>query len=178
MRKEKKEETVQQLAERLERCHIAIATDYRGLTVAQMAELRSRLRQQGVEYRVVKNTLTRFAAAAAEKEELTPVLEGPVALAFGYDDVTVPARALLEYIQSTKSTLQIKGGLLEQRALSAEEVRGLATLPPRDVLIARVMGTMQGPITGLVGALNGIIVGFVNVLNARREQLEGGSYGG
>jgi large subunit ribosomal protein L10 len=174
MRREKKGEVVRQLAEKLSRCNIAITTDYRGLSVAEMTELRRRLRQGEIEYRVIKNTLTRFAAEQAGKEGLTSIIEGPTAIAFGYGDIAAPAKALIDYIRSSKSELKIRGGLLDRRVLSAAEVTALATLPPKEELIAKLLGGMQGPLFALVGVLNATLAGFLGVLNARVKQLEGG----
>ncbi len=174
MRKEKKREAVSQLAEKLSGCNIAITTDYRGLSVAEMTELRRGLRQAGVEYRVVKNTLTRFAAKQAGKEGLSQVIEGPTAIAFGYGDVTEPAKALIDYIRSSGGALRIRGGLLEQRVLTPSEVEALATLPSREVLMAKLLAGMQGTVFGLVQVLNATLVGLVGLLSARVKQLEGG----
>jgi large subunit ribosomal protein L10 len=174
MRKEKKKEAVSQLAEKFSRCNIAITTNYRGLSVAEMTELRRRLRQGGIEYRVIKNTLARFAAKLAGKEGLNQIIEGPTAIAFGYSNVTEPAKALIDYIRSSRGRLTIRGGLLGQRVLTASEVTDLATLPPKEVLMAKVLGAMQGPISALVNVLNSTLVGIVGMLNARIRQLEGG----
>lgn len=175
MRRDEKKEVVTQLADKLSQCKIAITTDYRGLPVAEMTELRRRLRQRQVEYRVVKNTLVRFAAEQAQRSEFTQIVEGPTAIAFGYDDITEPAKALLEYVRSSGSILKIKGGLVDRRVLSAAEVAGLATMPPREVLVAKLLGGMKGPIVGLVNVLNANLTGLVYVLDARVKQLEGGS---
>jgi len=174
MRLEQKKETVSELADKLARATIAITTSYSGLTVAQMTELRRRLRQEQIEYRVVKNNLARFAAEQTGREGLTSVIQGPTAIAFGYGDVVAPAKTLLDYIRSTKIELGILGGLMEDRVLSAAEVTALATLPSREVLIARVLSGMQGSIYGLVNVLNANIVGLVYLLNARKQQLEEG----
>jgi len=174
MRREEKKEAVKELADKLSRCNIAITTDYRGLSVAEMTELRRHLRQAGVEYRVIKNTLAGFAAEQAGKKGLISVIEGPTAIAFGYGNVTTPAKALLDYIRSSKSELKIKGGLLNRRVLSPSEVTTLATLPPREELVAKLLGVMQGNILSLVRVLNANIAGFMSVLNARIRQLEGG----
>jgi large subunit ribosomal protein L10 len=174
MRKEEKKEAVRELAQKLSGCDIAITTNYRGLSVAEMTELRRRLRQAGIEYRVIKNTLARFAAEQAGKEGLTTIIEGPTAIAFGHDDVAAPAKALLDYIRSSKSELKIRGGLLDRRVLSAAEVTTLATLPPKEELIAKLLAGMQGTILGLVNVLNANITSFLNLLNARMKQLEGG----
>jgi large subunit ribosomal protein L10 len=174
MRKEEKKEAVRELAQKLSGCDVAITTNYRGLSVAEMTELRRRLRQAGIEYRVIKNTLARFAAEQAGKEGLTTIIEGPTAIAFGHGDVAAPAKALLDYIRSSKSELKIRGGLLDRRVLSAAEVTTLATLPPKEELITKLLAGMQGTILGLVNVLNANITSFLNLLNARMKQLEGG----
>jgi len=175
MRIDEKKEVVEELAAKLSRCNIAITTDYRGLPVAEMTELRRRLRQREIEYRVVKNTMVRFAAEKAEKSEFTSIVEGPIAIAFGYGDITDPAKALIDYIRSSGSGLKIIGGLLDQRVLSASEIANLANLPPKEVLVSKLLGGMKGPIIGLVNVLNANIADFLYVLNARMKQLEGGS---
>ena len=177
MRREKKEEAVRQLAQKISRCNIAVATDYRGLSVAEMTELRRRLRQAEVEYRVIKNTLARFAAEQAGKEGLSQIIEGPTAIAFGHGDIANPGRVLLDYIRSSKAALTIRGGLLEQRVLSASEVTALAALPSKEVLIAKLLGGLQGTIFSLAQVLNATPTGLVRILNARIQQLEGGGNG-
>ncbi len=174
MRKEEKREAVEELAGKLSRCTIAITTDYRGLSVAEMTELRRQLRQRGVEYRVIKNTLARLAAEQAGKEGIINVIEGPTAIAFSYSDITEPAKALIDHIRTAKSELRIRGGLLDQRVLSASEVTTLATLPPREDLIAKMLAVMQGTVFSLVQVLNANVAGFLGVLNARMKQFEGG----
>jgi large subunit ribosomal protein L10 len=174
MRLEQKKEVVSELAEKLERANIAITTSYRGLTVSQMTELRRKLRQEEIEYRVLKNNLARFAAEQAGREGLTSVIEGPTAVALGYGDVVKPAKTLLDYIRSSKVELGILGGLMGNRVLSAAEVTALAALPPKEVLIAKLLSGMQGSIYGLVNVLNANIAGFLNLLAARKKQLEEG----
>ena len=174
MRKEEKKEAVRELAQKLSGCDVAITTDYRGLSVAEMTELRRRLRQGGIEYRVIKNTLARFAAEQAGKEGLTSIIEGPTAIAFGHGDVAAPAKALVDYIRSSKSELKIRGGLLDRRVLSIAEVTTLATLPPKEELIAKLLAGMQGTILALVNVLNANITGLLGLLIARSKQLEGG----
>jgi large subunit ribosomal protein L10 len=174
MRLEQKKEVVSELAEKLERANIAITTSYRGLTVAQMTELRRKLRQEEIEYRVLKNNLARLAAEQAGREGLTSVVEGPTAVALGYGDVAKPAKTLLDYIRSTKIELGILGGLMGHKVLSTADVTALAALPPKEVLIARLLSGMQGSIYGLVNVLNANITGFLNLLEARKKQLEEG----
>lgn len=174
MRLEEKKQAVRELAQKLERSSIVITTNFRGLSVAEMTELRRRLRQEEIEYRVIKNNLAHFAAEQAGKEGLISIIEGPTAIAFGYGNVVAPAKALIDYIRSAKSELRISGGLMEQRVLSASEVATLATLPPKEVLIAKLLSGMQGSILALVNVLNANITGLVSLLVARRKQLEGG----
>ena len=174
VKKEKKAELVDLIKEKLDRAEIVIATDHRGLTVAEMSRLRHKLRQQGVKYRMVKNTLADFAATAAGKPDLSRLLQGPTALAFGYDDVIQPAKALSDYQCSSETTLSIKGGLLAGKLLMPEDIIALAKLPPKDELIGRVVGLVQSPLSRLLIALNGNVQNFMGVLQARIKQFEGG----
>ncbi len=174
MLKQKKEQMIDELTDSLSRCTIAIATDYRGLTAKEMVQLRRKLTTMGIEYKVIKNTLTRFAADKAAKKQLDPLLTGPVAIAFGFDDVLKPAQALREHIRTAGSVLQIKGGILGDKLLTPEDILALATMPPREVLIARFLGQLQAPIQALHNVLSAPIRGFLNVMQARAKQLEGG----
>ena len=171
--REKKTEIVAELKELFAECNIAILTDYRGLSVAEAIDLRGKLRAAGVKYRVVKNTLARLAAEAAERPDVAGLFDGPVAIAFGYDDMTVPAKALVDYISASQSSLSVKAGFLADRLLTAGEVNTLATLPSREVMVAKVLGTMQSPIVRLLSCLESPIRGMVGVLGARIKQLEG-----
>ena len=169
MLREKKAQIVSNLADDLSRTTIVIATDYRGLLAKQMAELRNALAKAGVGYHVVKNTLAYRAADQIGKPQLRDIIEGPVALAFGYDDVVNVAKALNQYIKSTTLPLEIKGGLLGDRILPAEEVLKLASLPPREVLIARLLGQLQAPVGSLHNVLNFPLRGLLNVLQSRAQ---------
>lgn len=171
--KEKKAQLIDSLQEVFSRCSVGVLTDYRGLTAAEMTELRRQLREANVEYRVVKNTLARFAAERAGKDELVSFFEGPVAIAFGYGDITEPAKALAAYIEDAKVEMTLKGGFLPDRMLSLEEVETLSKLPPREILLARVVGGIQSPISALVGRLSAPMTGLVGVLQSRIKQLEG-----
>jgi len=177
MKLEEKKQAVSELAQKLERSNIVITTNYIGLTVAEMTELRRKLRHEEIEYRVIKNTLAYFAAEQAGKENLNSIIEGPTAIAFGYGDETAPAKVLLDYIRTAKSELKISGALMNERVLSTSEVATLATLPPKEVLIAKLLSGMQGSIFALVNVLNANIAGFTNLLVARKKQLEGGQNG-
>lgn len=172
--REKKGRLIEGLTERLSRCSIAIAVDYRGVTAREMMQLRRLLADSGIEYRVVKNTLTKFAAERAGVQQLGSLLTGPVALAFSFDDVVKPAQILREYIQSSGSPLQIKGGILHGKLLSAAEVASLATLPPKEVLLARLVGQLQAPLQALHNVLSAPFRSLIGVLDARVRQLEAG----
>jgi large subunit ribosomal protein L10 len=174
MLRQKKEQMIDELTNSLSRCTIAIATDYRGLTAKEMVQLRRRMTTMGIEYRVIKNTLTRFAADKADKKQLESLLNGPVAIAFGFGDVVKPAQVLREHIRSAGSVLQIKGGILGDKLLTPEDIIALATLPSREVLLARLAGQLQAPIQALHNVLSAPLRGFLNVMQARAKQLEGG----
>jgi large subunit ribosomal protein L10 len=174
MSKEKKAQIIDSLQQLFSRCSIGILTDYRGQSANEMAELRRRLRELGIEYKVVKNTLAQFAARRAGWEEMASFFEGPVAIAFGYGDITEATRALADYIQTSKAGIRIKGGFLPNRLLSPEDVATLSTLPARKVLLAKVLAGMQSPISALVSYLTTPIRGIIGVIQARIQQLEGG----
>lgn len=173
VKKEKKPAEVDAITEKLNRSEIVIATDYRGLTVANVTELRAKLRQADVEYQVVKNTLARFAANAAEKSNLLELLTGPTALAYGYYDVVQPAKVLTDYMRTAETSFDIKGGILGQQLLSRQEIIALARLPSREELISKVIGLLQSPIHGLLNVLNGNVQCLIGVIQARIKQLEG-----
>ena len=174
MSREEKTLIIEQLQEVFSKCSVGILTDYRGLSASEINSLRNKLRELGVEYKVVKNTLARFALARAGKDELVSFFEGPVAIAFGYGDITEPAKALADYIGTSKISLSIKGGFFSDRLLTAKDVMTLSTLPPREILLAKLLGGMQAPIMALLGCLNAPVRGLMGVLQARIQQLEEG----
>jgi len=171
MLREKKVQIVNNLADDLSRSNIIIATNYQGLLAKQMGELRNALAKAGVEYHVVKNTLVYRAADQAGKPQLRDIIEGPVALAFGYNDIVNTAKALNQYIKSAALSLQIKGGLLGDRILLPEEVVSLANLPTREVLISKLIGQLQAPIGTLHNILNLPLQGLLNVLQNRAQTI-------
>ncbi len=170
--KDQKAEQVDLIAEKLKRAKIAVLTDYRGLTVTQLQELRGKLRTGDVEYRVVKNTLARRAAEAAGHTALQKELEGPIAIAFGYDDLGVPARLLNEFVRTTRLKLDIVGGLVEGRVFTPDQVKQLADLPSRESLLAQLLGTLQSPVGQLVGIMQTPVQQLVGVLSAYKEKME------
>ena len=173
MSREKKAQTIDRLQDTFSKCSIGILTDYRGLSTPEITVLRRKLRESSVEYKVVKNTLARFAGERAGKGDLVSFFEGPVAIAFGYGDITEPAKILTGYIRTSKASLSIKGGFLGDRLLTSEDVATLSTLPSREILLAKVLCEMQSPIITLLGCLTTPIRGAIGVLQARIKQLEG-----
>jgi large subunit ribosomal protein L10 len=171
-RKEQKAEQVELLTEKLRKAKVAVLTDYRGLTVTQIQELRGKLRTGDVEYRVVKNTLARRAAEAAGVAELQPKLEGPVAIAFGYDDLSQPSKLINEFVRTTRLKLDVKGGLVEGRVFTPDQVKQLADLPSRESLLAQLLGTLQSPVGQLVGIMQTPVQQLLGVLDAYKTKLE------
>ena len=167
-----KVEQVELLKGKLTSAKVAVLTDYRGLTVKQIQDLRGRLRSQDVEYRVIKNTLARRAAAEAGHEDFQELLKGPVAIAFGYGELSTPAKLLGEFARQTRLRLDIVGGLIEGRVMSAEQVRQTADLPSREVLLAQLLGTLQSPIAQLVGTIQAPMQQLVGLLEAYKNKLE------
>jgi len=144
-------------------------SDYRGLKVSELTELRAKLRDGGATLRVLKNTLARRAAAEAGREQIVPLLTGPTAVTFCGADPVAPAKALVEFMR-THPQLIVRGGLLQGDMVDADGVRALSALPPRDVLLAQVVGTMAAPLAGLVTVLQGTIAGFARTLQQIVEQ--------
>lgn len=165
---------VQDLEQRLRTSAVVILTDYRGLTVSEIGTLRARLREASLEYRVAKNTLLNRAAEQAGVSGLEPYLVGPTAVVFGHDDPGAPARILQEFIRQYRK-LGIKGGVVEGQTLGPDGVQTLATLPTKLELVAKLLGTMQAPLRGLVTVLTGPQRGLVTVLDAVRKQREAAS---
>lgn len=173
MLREKKEEVIKELADSLRKCAVAITTDYRGLTAKEMVHLRKLLHLQGVEYKVVKNTLAHLAAEKAGVKGLDQFFSGPLAIALGYDDAVKPAKVLVDHIKAYNSVLKIKGGVMGDKVLSAAEVSSLAAVPTKEVLVSQLLGRLKSPLYSLHFVLSSPIRGFVQVLQARAKQLEG-----
>ena len=168
--REQKEQTVSDLTTAFKSSKLAVLTDYRGLNVPAISELRSNLREVGISYTVAKNTLVKIALAAAEKNvDDTSVFAGPVGIAFGEDEVAA-ARIVYEF-SKTNGALEILGAIDEDgKVLSKEEVMALALLPSREQLLGQVVGTIAAPLSGLVRVLNGNVTGLVYALSAIAEK--------
>lgn len=162
---------VDKLTGELGRIKLAVMTDYRGLTVAEAEELRGKLRDEGMTYRVTKNTLLRLAAANnPELAKIDPsVFTGPMALAMGFDDEIAPARVIFQYAKAHQA-LEIVGGITGSgELLSAAQVKALATLPTREQLLGQLVGTIAAPLSSFVGVMSGNVRSIINVLNALSE---------
>ncbi len=175
--KARKTDQVEELTEKLQTAKAAVITHYRGLTVAQLHDLRSRLRAQDVEYRVVKNTLARRAAQEAGhgSPEIEQMLTGPVAIAFGFGELSAPAKLLAEYSRQTRLPLAVIGGLVEGRLMASDQVKQTADLPSREALLAQLLGTLQSPLAQLVGTIQAPLQTLVGLLEAYRTKLESGT---
>ncbi|MCC6340460.1 MAG: 50S ribosomal protein L10 [Acidimicrobiia bacterium] len=150
MARPEKTAVVEEIRTKLTNADAAVLTEYRGLTVSELAELRAALRPAGTEYKVFKNTLARRAVEAADLGDMTPMLEGPVAIAFVAGDAVDAAKALREFGRANPA-LVVKGGLLGGRVIDAAEVAALADVEPREVLLARLAGGFQAPMTRAAG---------------------------
>jgi large subunit ribosomal protein L10 len=172
VKKEDKERVVAELTERLRTTETLLVADYRGLTMPQIDELRSKLIEHGARFAVVKNTLTRRAAEAAGSDALLAMLEGPTAIAFleSDGDPVAVAKALVDAARDTR-VLEVRGGLLEGRPIEAGEIESLAKLPPFDVLRSQVLGAITAPLTAIVGLFTAPVQDLYGLLDARFEQL-------
>lgn len=169
-----KAQTVAEIKDRFQRCGSVVLVDYRGINVEQVTQLRKQFRDAGVEYVVLKNTLVKRALQELGIEEINDWLEGPSAFAFGYQDPVAPAKIISEFITKTKNEhLKVKGGLVAGKPIDINGVKALADLPPREVLIAKMMGSLNAPITNFVGVLSATLRSLVYAIDAIRKQKAG-----
>lgn len=169
--REKKEQLVSWYTDLFSRSSAAILTDYRGLTMADISQLRRKLLEAQSEYHVTKNRLMKLALKEAKLPVPEDLLEGPTATGFCFEEAPAAAKVLVDFSKESK-ILVIKGGILGDRIINADEVTSLAELPPREILLAQVLGTVQGPAGGITRAIAGSIRSILYVLKARVEQLE------
>ncbi|MCW3021695.1 MAG: ribosomal protein [Conexibacter sp.] len=175
MNRDQKAAAVAEIAEQIQGSEAVFAVDYRGITVAQVAELRTRLRESDATFRVVKNTLTERAADQADAEVLKALLEGPTALTFVRGDAAAAAKAIADYQRSTGGELlPFKGGLMNGEALDAAQITAISRLPTRQVLYGQLVGMVASPITGLARSLNGLVSGLAIALGGVLEKKESG----
>jgi large subunit ribosomal protein L10 len=170
---QKKIDTVADLKERIGRATLLATAEYRGLRVKEMVEMRHRLREAGIEMKVIKNTLLKLAAEEAGQADLLRVVEGPTALALTYGDVIEAAKSLAAYAQSAPSAFAIRGGFMDGAVLTAQDLRDLVRIPPRPVLLAQFMGQMQSPLAGFVGLLDAPLRELSGLVHALLSELPG-----
>jgi large subunit ribosomal protein L10 len=170
LNRKEKELTVSDLSKKIEGCKAVVVTHYRGLNVEQLSQLRNRLREEKVDYHVIKNTLMRLASKGTDLKKLNDYFEGPTAIAISYGDPILLAKILSEFTK-TQPSLVIKVGLIEGRVSPPEEVKALAGMPSREVLLAQLLSTIQMPASQLLGVILIAFQEFLSVLEARMDQL-------
>jgi len=166
---EEKKQLVEEIKSKISDAKSVVIVDYKGLTVFQDTELRKTLREANVEYRVLKNRLVQKAFNELGYTDFDEALNGPTAVAFANGDPVAPAKILLESVDKYKK-MAIKCGMIEGSYITEDGVKELATLPPKEVLVAKLLGTLEAPISGLARVLNETIAGLARVLNAIAEK--------
>jgi large subunit ribosomal protein L10 len=166
-----KVQNVDEIKEKINKAQSVVLVDYRGLNVAQLTELRSKYREAGVDYKVYKNTMMRFAFKDSGFEDFNEYLKGPSAVAFGFDDPVQAAKITAEFAKENEQ-LEIKAGIVDGKIIDVDGVKYLASLPPKEVLIAQVLGGINAPIQGFANVLQGTIRSLATVLNAIAEKQE------
>jgi large subunit ribosomal protein L10 len=171
MNRDQKAAAIAEIAAHIDESHAVFAVDYRGISVPQVAELRSQLREADASFKVVKNSLTERAADQVGAETLKALLEGPTALTFVRGDIATAAKAIADYGRATQ-LLPFKGGLMDGAALDPEQIRSISRLPSREVLYGQLVGVVASPISGLVRTLGALVSGLAVALEQVREQKE------
>ena len=170
---QQKIDRVLDIKDRLERSSIAVTATYTGISVNQMIELRRAMKAGGVEFTIVKNTLLSLAADEAQKPQLKEIVQGPMAIALGYDDPIEAAKTVSEFARNGGTTLSVIGAVMgDGAAMSSSEFTRLASLPPKPIILAMLLGQLQSPIARLVTVMNGPMQNLGNVLAARIRQME------
>ena len=169
-----KQAIVAELTEKLQNAASGVLVDYKGITVAEDTALRAEMRKNGVEYAVVKNTLTRFAVKNAGLEELSSVLEGTTSLAVSATDPVAPAKVVSDFAKKMNGAkVTIKAGFVDGKVISVDEIKALAELPSTEVLLSMLLSAMQGPVRGLAVSLDATISGLARALQAVADQKAG-----
>src|SRR4030081_2312075 len=174
MNREQKATAIAEIATQIDESHAIFAVDYRGISVAQAAELRSNLREADALFKVVKNSLTERAADQVGAEALKDYLSGPTALTFVRGDVAAAAKALADYARATQ-LLPVKGGLMDGAVIDIEQIRTLSKLPSREVLYGQLVGVVASPVSGLVRTLGALLGGLAVALGQVREKMQSGA---
>ena len=166
-----KTDIVNGIKEKFEKAQCAILVDYRGLTVEQDTDLRNKMREAGVEYKVLKNTMVKRALDDLGIEGVDELLAGPTAIAFGYEDPVAPAKVISNFAKDIE-VVEIKGGLLDSKPMTLDQIKYLSELPSKEVLIAKLMGSLNAPVTNFVGVLAAVPRSFVCALNEIKNKKE------
>jgi len=164
-----KEQVIQELKEGFSRAKTIVFTDYRGLTVANLSDLRSLLREGKIEYKIVKNTLAKIASEGTSVSAAKDAFKGPVGIAIGYDDPVLAVKKILEYSKKNDK-LKIGIGLIEGSICEAQDLKAVADLPPRNVLLSTMAGGFKSPLSKLGWLLNATLSGFANALDALKDK--------
>jgi large subunit ribosomal protein L10 len=170
--RDEKATSIAELREKLGDARGAVLTDFRGLSVAEITELRTLLRKSAVEYKVVKNTLAKLAVKDTALADLAPYLEGPTGIAISAADPVAASKAVSAWAKG-REKFSVKGGVVEGRVVGPREIAELADLPPREVLLGRMAGALQAPLAGLVQVLAASLRGLANALDQVRQKKEG-----
>ena len=164
-----KSEKIEAIKAKAQKAQVAVLTEYKGYSVEEITNLRRALQKDGGDYMVTKNTLAKIALKGTDFEILTDSLTGPVAIAFGFEDQVSPAKAVSKFIKDTKKG-EILGGALDGKLLDAKEVEALAKLPSKEELIAKILGSINSPASGIVGSINAVMASLTRAVAAVRDQ--------
>ena len=173
MRRDEKNVVIADLQEKLDGASAFYLTDFTGLSVKQITEFRSRLRRQGVEYVVVKNTLAKRALEELQLSDVAQFFAGPTGLVIGRDDAVTAAKVLSDFAREFGDRPAVKVGVVERRPFGPEQVKQLAEMPPKEVLLAQIAGGLQAPMARLAGGMSQLLAGFARAVDALRQQKEG-----
>lgn len=172
MNRESKQQIISELHEKLKAAKAVFLADFRGMDVEQATQLRNELRNAAVEYKVVKNTLLELASRDTDKESLSSHFTGPTAIALSYEDPVSAAKVLSSYAKEKQNIFKLKAGVLSGKPITVADIQALSDLPSREVLIAKLLGTLNAPIANFVGTLAAVPGGFVRALDAIRAKKE------
>ncbi len=164
-----KSDKIAQIKEKVEKAQVAIVTEYQGMSVEDITNLRRALQKEDGDYMVTKNTLAKIAIKGTEYELLTDLLTGPIAIAFGYDDQVMPAKALAKFIKETEKG-KIVGAVLDGKLLSADEAKALASLPSKQEIYAKMLGCINSPASGIANSINAVMSQLTRTMAAVRDQ--------
>ncbi len=164
-----KSDKIAQIKEKVEKAQVAIVTEYQGMSVEDITNLRRALQKEDGDYMVTKNTLAKIAVKGTEYELLTDLLTGPIAIAFGYDDQVMPAKALAKFIKETEKG-KIVGAVLDGKLLSADEAKALASLPSKQEIYAKMLGCINSPASGIANSINAVMSQLTRTMAAVRDQ--------